>query len=191
MGKIVRNSTENNKTGYVVKPIAEKDIEKQADFGTFVIARTKDRIAYTNHVGYTVITKPYTTTPEGEATELSLYVWLNYVLEMKEYLDKHKDEQYEDLGVTCAEWLETLKIVTEANITRPCVVFTDSEYAMLEADRHIKWLGEKSQQLMKAMSDPAPEEDEKANAEEFGRAIDAENAAQIIAQESGDAVEDQ
>lgn len=187
MAKSIANKkTVNNKAGYIVKPIAAKDIVKQADFGTFKITKTKECIAYTNYVGYVVITKPYTTTPEGKATELSLYAWLNYVLDIKEYLDAHKDEPFEDLGVTCGEWLETLKFVTEANITKPCVVFTDSNYAMQEADRHIKWLDEKSKQLMEAMSAPAPEEDEKANAEEFGRAIDAENAAAILDMEKAD-----
>lgn len=180
MAKVASKRTVNNKAGYVVKPITAKDIEKQADFGTFKITRTKECIAYTNYVGYSVITKPYTTTPEGNATELSLYAWLNYVLDIKEYLDAHKDELYEDLGVTCGQWLETLKLVTEANITKPCVVFTDSNYAMEEANRHIKWLDEKSKQLMTAMSEPTPGEDEKANAEEFGRAIDAENAANVL-----------
>lgn len=177
MGKTANKKTVNNKAGYVVKPIVEKDIIKHTDFGVFKITKTRDCIAYTNYVGYTVITKPYTTTPEGTSTELSLYAWLNYVLESKDDLEAHRDEPYENLGVTCGEWLETLKIVTEANITKPCVVFTDSDYAMIEADRHIKWLNEKSRQLMKAMSAPALEEDEKANAEEFGRAIDMENAA--------------
>lgn len=180
MAKVANKKTVNNKAGYVLKPIAVKDIEKQADFGTFKITRTKECIAYTNYVGYSVITKPYTTTPEGNATELSLYAWLNYVLDSKEYLDAHKEEPYEDLGVTCGQWLETLKLVTEANITKPCVVFTDSNYAMEEANRHIKWLDEKSKLLMKTMSEPAPEEDEKAVAEEFGRAIDAENAANVL-----------
>lgn len=185
MGKTRKNREHTgNPTGYIVKPITEKDSVKHTDFGVFKITKTKDSIAYTNHVGYTVITKPYTTTPQGKATELSLYAWLNYVLEIKDYLDEHKDEPYEDLGVTCAEWLETLKIVTEANITKPCVVFTDSDYAMKEADNHIKWLNEKSRQLMESMSAPVPEEDEKANAEEFGRAVDAENAARTWEQES-------
>lgn len=184
--KIANKKTVDNHLGYVVKPILAKDIQKQADFGTFKITKTRECIAYTNYVGYTVITKPYTTTPEGKATELSIYAWLNYVLDIKEYLDTHKDESFENLGVTCGEWLETLKIVTEANITKPCVVFTDSNYAMDEANRHIKWLDEKSKQLMEAMSAPVSEEDEKANAEEFGRAIDAENAASILAVENAD-----
>lgn len=177
---IANKKTVNNRAGYIVKPIAVKDIEKQADFGTFKITKTRHCIAYTNYVGYAVITKPYTTTPEGKATELSMYAWLNYVLESKEYLDAHKDEPYEDLGVTCGEWLETLKVVTEANITKPCVVFTDSDYAMEEANRHIKWLNEKSKQLMAAMATPAPEEDEQTVAEEFGRAVDAETAAMLL-----------
>lgn len=119
MAKVANKKRVNNKAGYVVKPIAAKDIQKEADFGTFKITKTRESIAYTNYVGYTVITKPYTTTPEGEATELSLYAWLNYVLESKEYLDAHKDEPYEDLGVTCKQWLETLKIVTEATGIAP------------------------------------------------------------------------
>lgn len=177
------NNTKNTlkkNAGYVVKPIAVKDIDKQEDFGTFKITRTRDSIAYTNYAGYSVITRPYTTTPEGKATELSLYAWLNYVLEIKEYLDAHKDEPFEDLDATCGEWLDALKVVTEANITKPCVVFTDSNYAMEEADRHIKWLEEKSKQLMAAMSSPISEEDEKANAEEFGRAIDSDNVEKLI-----------
>lgn len=183
MANYAKKKTVNNKAGYVIKPISAKDVVKEADFGTFKITKTRECIAYTNYVGYAVITKPYTTTPYGKATELSLYAWLNYVLESKENLEAHKDEVFENLDVTCGEWLETLKLITEANITKPCVVFTDSDYAMQEADKHIKWLNEKSKQLMEAMSKPAPEEDEKANAEEFGRAKDAEMAAAVIASE--------
>jgi len=185
MGKaLASKKTVNNKAGYVVKPIAVKDIVKQADFGIFKITKTRECIAYTNYVGYSVITKPYTTTPEGEASELSLYAWLNYVLESKDYLEAHIDETYENLGVTCGDWLETIKIVTEANITKPCVVFTDSNYAIEEANKHIMWLSEKSKKLMEVMSKEAPEEDEKKNTEEFNRAIDAENVQAVLEQEA-------
>ena len=132
MGKTIANKKNvDNNAGYVVKPIAGKDIEKQADFGTFKITRTRECIAYTNYVGYSVITKPYTTTPEGKATELSLYAWLNYALEQKEYLEQHKDEKHPDLDFTNGEWLEQIKVITEANLTKPCVVFTDADYARL------------------------------------------------------------
>ena len=175
MGRIAKKKGVDNKAGYVVKPIAVKDIEKQADFGTFKITRTRECIAYTNYVGYSVITKPYTTTPEGQATKLSLYEWLNYALEMQEYLTEHKDEKNPDLDMTNGEWLEQVKIITEANLTKPCVVFTDADYATEEAIRHIKWLNEKTKQLQAAMTQTPPEEDEKKNEEEFGRAVGDEN----------------
>ena len=175
MGRIAKKKGVDNKAGYVVKPIAVKDIEKQADFGTFKITRTRDCIAYTNYVGYSVITKPYTTTPEGQATKLSLYEWLNYALEMQEYLTEHKDEKNPDLDMTNGEWLEQVKIITEANLTKPCVVFTDADYATEEALNHIKWLNEKTKQLQAAMTQTPPEEDEKKNEEEFGRAVGDEN----------------
>lgn len=176
MGKTIANKKDvNNKAGYVVKPVAVKDIEKEADFGTFKITRTRECIAYTNYVGYSVITKPYTTTPEGRATELSLYAWLNYALEQKEYLEQHKDEKHPDLDLTNGEWLEQIKVITEANLTKPCVVFTDMDYATEEALHHIKWLNEKTKQLQDAMTATPPEEDEKANEEEFDRAVGDEN----------------
>lgn len=181
MGKNKANKKNvNNKAGYVVKPIAVKDVEKEADFGTFKITRTRECIAYTNYVGYSVITKPYITTPEGKPTELSLYSWLNYALENKEYLEEHSREEYPDLGITNGEWLEQVKIITEANITKPCVVFTDTDYAVEEALRHVKWLNEKTQQLRDIMTQTPPEEDEKANEVEFGNAIMDENIREII-----------
>ena len=175
MTRIAKKKGVDNKAGYVVKPIAVKDIEKQADFGTFKITRTRDCIAYTNYVGYSVITKPYTTTPLGQATKLSLYGWLNYALEMKEYLVEHKDEDSGVGNLTNGQWLEQIKIITESNITRPCIVFTDANYAMETAQKHLNWLEEKTKQLKAAIGQTPPEEDEKKNEEEFGRAVGDEN----------------
>lgn len=175
MARIAKKKSVDNKAGYVVKPIAVKDIEKQADFGTFKITRTRDCIAYTNYVGYSVITKPYTTTPLGQATKLSLYGWLNYALEMQEYLTEHKDEMNPDVGITNGRWLELIKLITESNLTRPCVVFTDTDYALEAAERHLGWLEEKNRQLKAAIEQTPPEEDEKKNEEEFGRAVGDEN----------------
>lgn len=180
---IARKKKVNNKAGYVIKPVAVNDIVKQADFGSFKITRTRDCIAYTNHVGYSVITKPYTTTPLGQATKLSLYGWLNYALEMKEYLVEHKDEDSGVGNLTNGQWLEQIKIITESNITRPCVVFTDANYAMKAAQEHMDWLDEKLKQLRAAMTQTPPEEDEKANAVAFGEAIDTENFLNVMQQE--------
>lgn len=164
---------------YVVQPITEEEIEAQADFGTFKITRTKSAIAYTNYAGYTVITKPYTTTPEGKAGELSLYSWLNYCIEAKGQLSADPEAFSSVPDVTNEDWLESIKIITEANITKPCVVFTDLDYAMQEAVKHIDWLNEMSGTLLDAMSKTPPEEDEKANAEAFGEAVDTENFSNV------------
>ena len=303
---IARKTKVNNKAGYVIKPVAVKDIVKQADFGSFKLTITKDCACYTNYLGYSVITKPYTTTPEGKATELSLYSWLKYAIEQKEYLEQHKDEpldpddkfncefwlpslvsadmqlcgedygvysqddfddaeicfsdvyiylrkymdifnehynepfgktnikggkwmeyynenedilkkaydarnEYEELqendseetspqilearqkyleydkpfsGVmTCGKLLEQIKIITEANITKPCVVFTDANYAAEEASRHMDWLIKKTDELKNSMTTTPPEEDEKANAVAFGEAIDTENFLNVMQQE--------
>ena len=94
---------------------------------------------------------------------------------MQEYLTEHKDEKNPDLDMTNGEWLEQVKIITEANLTKPCVVFTDADYATEEALNHIKWLNEKTKQLKAAMTQTPPEEDEKKNEEEFGRAVGDEN----------------
>ena len=69
---------------YEVRPVTESDIVKQDDFGTFRIIKTPWNIIYTNYVGYTVMTTPYTTTPQGRSGKLSLYEWLEYVLNSKE-----------------------------------------------------------------------------------------------------------
>ena len=184
MGRIAKKKKIVNEAGYVVVPIAMSDIEKQEDFGTFTITRTKYCIAYTNHVGYTVITKPYTTTPEAKGTNLSLYTWLNYVLDTKDYLDAHKDEKYENSDITNGQFLEVLKVVTEANITKPCVVFTNIDYAMEEANKHIVWLDNMAKELQYAMSKTPHEEDVKANEEAFGEAIASENLVSIIKEEN-------
>lgn len=180
---IARKKKVNNKAGYVIKPVAVNDIVKQADFGSFKLTITKDCACYTNYLGYSVITKPYTTTPEGKATELSLYAWMAYAVDNKDYLEAHKDDIHPELGIKNGEWLESIKIITEANITKPCVVFTDANYAAEEASRHMDWLIKKTDELKNSMTTTPPEEDEKANAVAFGEAIDTENFLNVMQQE--------
>ena len=55
------------------------------------------------------------------------------------------------------------------------MVFTDADYAMEEALNHIKWLNDKAKLLQDTMTVTPPEENEKANEEEFGRAVGNEN----------------
>ena len=171
---------------YEVRPVTESDIVKQEDFGTFRIIKTPWNIIYTNYVGYTVMTAPYTTTPQGRSGKLSLYEWLEYVLNSKEEFLSRKDEILNELGITYGEWLEHMKEMTEAVMTKPCVVFTDLDYAVKEATEHIKWLESKSKELMEAMSTPVTEESEddvKKNAEHDAEAIATENFLETLKEE--------
>lgn len=174
------NKEKERRVEYIVTPVTEDEVEKRADYGTFVITKTKKEIVFTNYTGYTVITRPYTTTPEGKAGTLSLYAWLDYAINVSDELGQKKSEPYEDTGITNGEWLDIVKLTTEANITRPCVVFTDIDYAMQAANSHIEWLADMSKKLLDAFTTPPPEEDEKANAEEFGQRLAAENLAEVM-----------
>ena len=120
------------------------------------------------------------TSLEGKAGESSLYSWLNYALEMHEELTEHKDEINPQLGVKNEDWLNAVKIITEANMTRPCVVFTDTDLAVSEANRHMQWLDEKMKLLYKTMQAEPPAADPKADAEEFSKAIAQENLENVL-----------
>ena len=73
-----------------------------------------------------------------------------------------------------------------AVMTKPCVVFTDLDYAVNEATEHIKWLESKSKELMEAMNTPVTEESEediKKNAEHDAEAIATENFLETLKEE--------
>ena len=184
MTRIAKKKGVDNKAGYVVKPIAVKDIEKEADFGTFKITRTRECIAYTNHVGYAVIVTPWTTTPECNPAQTSLYEWLNYVLENKEYYEAHKDELIEGTDVTYGQFLWTLDVTTQANMTTPCIAFASYDIAVERANEFIAKMKDFGVKLKETMNTPPPEEDEKANAVEFGRAIADENLRNVLSSEN-------
>ena len=172
MAKTLANKKDvNNKAGYVVKPIAVKDIEKEADFGTFKITRTRECIAYTNYVGYSVIVKPWTTTAECVPTQVSLYEWLNIVLNYKDYLEANKDKPFEETEITCGEFLWTLETLTKANMETPCIAFASYDIAVSRTNEFLQKLKDLGVKLNEVMNTPPPEEDEKANAVEFGRAV--------------------
>lgn len=162
-----------------IRGIKKEEIVKQTDFGTFVITEAKHCITFHNHTGYTVTTRPYTVTPMGKATEWSLYRWLKYISDIKDYLEQHPNEEFEDTGITCEDFLFAIKTITETNLTKPTVVFTDYEYAQEEALKYIEWLKVKQQQLLDTMNAEAPEEDEAANAEFEGQRMMAEELSEL------------
>lgn len=154
--------------GYIIN-IKESDIVKKADFGHFTITKTAEEIIFSNYTGYMVICKPYVAVPQGGVGKNSLYAWLDFVIEMYDSLKDKKDEINPSLGVKNIDFLFSLEIITEANMTHPCVAFVDSEHASKEAIRHMDWMDEHLKKLKEVMDTTPPDEDEKANVEEFYR----------------------
>lgn len=160
-----KKSVDNTLGEMYIRGIKKEEIVKQVDFGTFVVTQAKHCIIFHNYTGYTITTRPYTATPMGKATEWSLYRWLKYISDIKEYLEAHPNEEFEETGITCEDFLFSIKTITETNLLKPSVVFTDYNYALEEALKYIEWLAEKQQQLLETIEAEAPEEDEAANAE--------------------------
>ena len=85
-----------------------------------------------------------------------------------------------ETGSTNLEFLDGMKVVTEANLIKPMAVFTDIDEAQKEAENYLKWMEKQMKDLDKAMSTTPPEEDLKANAEFEQKAIMAEEAKEVF-----------
>jgi hypothetical protein len=157
--------SENKKLPTILLYRGEK-IKERCDFTTFEIIITTRRAIYKNHVGYMVSTTPYAVASDGKAHEASLYAWLINLVNTQKAFRGHEKEQYLDSDITKGEILLTDKIITEANLTKPMAVFTNLDYATKAASEYIQWLNEQQKKLEDTMSEKAPEEDAKIDAEE-------------------------
>lgn len=164
--------------------IRNSEITEQENFGSFEVIKTKRGIMFKNYNGYHVWTTPYAVGTDGKAHETSLYSWLDELLKLKKaFVGRENEKIIEGSEATKGDLLESARIATEANLVRPMVVFTDRDYAYEEAQRYIDWMKEQMEALQKAAETPAPEEDEKANAE-FNAKVDAyETMHQMIQEE--------
>ena len=66
---------------------------------------------------------------------------------------------------TNKEFVDGMKVLTEANLVKPMTVFTDINEAQKEAENYMKWMEGQMKDLDKAMNTTPPEEDLKTNAE--------------------------
>lgn len=78
------------------------------------------------------------------------------------------------------EFLDGMKVLTEANLIKPMAVFTDINEAQKEAENYMKWIEQQMNDLNKAMNTTPSEEDLKANAEFEQKAIMAEEAKEVF-----------
>lgn len=172
--------------------IRSSEITEQENFGSFEVIKTKRGIMFKNYNGYHVWTTPYAVGTDGKAHETSLYKCLDELLQMKKTFKGHESEELAELdgekGTTKGDLLDAYKIVIEANLTRPMVVFIDRDYAFEEAARYIDWMKKQMEELQKASTTTPPDEDEKANAE-YNAKVEAYETMQQMIQEEENAGE--
>lgn len=172
--------TENKETKGFEFIIEEKDVLERENFGSFEIVVFKQGICFKNYTGYKVFTTPYAVGLDGVAHETSLYAWLKYMVDFKKSIKGKENEMFGETTSTNKEFLDGMKVLTEANLIKPMAVFTDIDEAQKEAENYMKWMEGQMKDLNKAMNTTPPEEDLKANAEFEQKVIMAEEAKEVF-----------
>ena len=160
--------------------IEEKDVLERENFGSFEIVITKGYAWFKNYTGFRAFTTPYAVGLDGVAHETSLYAWLKYMVDFKKSIKDKENEMFGETTSTNKEFLDGMKVLTEANLIKPMAVFTDINEAQKEAENYIKWMEGQMKDLNKAMNTTPPEEDLKANAEFEQKVIMAEEAKEVL-----------
>lgn len=160
--------------------LSEKDLLEKEEFGSFYIEIYKTGIMFSNYTGFRVFTTPYAVGLDGVAHETSLYAWLKYMVDFKKSIKDKENEMFGETTSTNKEFLDGMKVLTEANLIKPMAVFTDINEAQKEAENYIKWMEGQMKDLNKAMNTTPPEEDLKANAEFEQKVIMAEEAKEVF-----------
>lgn len=160
--------------------IKESDVLERENFGSFEIVVFKQGICFKNYTGYKVFTTPYAVGLDGVAHETSLYAWLRYMVDFKKSIKGKENEMFGETTSTNKEFLDGMKVLTEANLIKPMTVFTDINDAQKEAENYMKWMEGQMKDLNKAMNTTPPEEDLKANAAFEQKAIIAEEAEEMF-----------
>lgn len=160
--------------------IEEKDVLERENFGSFEIVITKGYACFKNYTGFRVFTTPYAVGLDGVAHETSLYAWLKYMVEFKKSIKGKENEMFGGTTSTNKEFLNGMKVLTEANLIKPMAVFTDINEAQKGAENYMKWMEGQMKDLNKAMNTTPPEEDLKANAEFEQKVIMAEEAKEVF-----------
>ena len=133
------------------------DLVEKVHFGAFAVVMTTRGALFETYTGYHVWTTPYSSGIGGETREKSLYAWLRNLVDFKKMAEGHEREPFPrsdggDGEMTKGDVLETMKVMTEANLTRPMVIFTSADRAMEAAVEHVKWLREMADKLQDSVS---------------------------------------
>lgn len=177
MAMIAKKKKVDNKAGLIVlvRGIDRSKVEKVQDFGRFLVVLLKDSAVYHSYTGFEIRCNAWCRGMSSETKRASLYEWLVNLVGMKEACIKHGKENYPETGMSYNDLLDTMVIVTEANLTHPITAFTDVDEAAKFANEYIAWLGDKMKELGDTMDKEAKEESSEDLKKDFEHGLEAIN----------------
>lgn len=143
----------------------------------------KDEAIFHTHIGLEVRCKRWVTNLEGKANDASLFMWLANLVDMKHETKGKENLQFPGTDTTYADMLDSMIIMTEANLCHPTTAFVDMDEAVKFANERLKWLLTKSKELENTINTAVKEESEedlKKNFEDGQEAIIAEQVAKEL-----------
>lgn len=187
MAMTAKKKKVDNKAGLVglVRGIDKSKVEKVQDFGRFLVVLLKDSAVYHSYTGFEVRCNAWCRGMASETKRASLYEWLVNLVGMKEACVKHGKESYPETGMSYSDLLDTMIIMTEANLTHPITAFTDVDAAAKFANDYITWLGEKMKELGDTIDKETTDESTESLKKDFehgANVINNEHAGELLKQ---------
>lgn len=185
MAKVASKKTVDNKAGLLktIEGIDRKKVVCVEDFGRFIVVILKDEAIFHTHIGLEVRCKRWVTNLEGKANDASLFMWLANLVDMKHETKGKENLQFPGTDTTYADMLDSMIIMTEANLCHPTTAFVDMDEAVKFANERLNWLLTKSKELENTINTAVKEESEedlKKNFEDGQEAIIGEQVAKEL-----------
>lgn len=155
--KTLKNEHLLNTIGGIVNKEDVKDIE---DFGRYLVVILKDGCIFHTYSGLEIRAKAYVTDLTGNVAKASLYSWLVNLVDMKHETEGKEKEIFPETDVTYADVLDSMCIITEANLCHPITAFIDMDEATKFTTGRIKYLTDMQKKLEEAVNTPVKEETE-------------------------------
>lgn len=181
MARIAKKKTVDNNAGLLntISGLDRKKVKEVADFGGFYVVLLKDEAIFRTHAGFEIRCKAWIRNMDGTVADTSLYAWLTNLVAMKNEIKGKEKEIFPETDVTNQDVLDSMVIMTEANLTYPMAAFTDSDRAAKFANEHLAWLRQKSEELEAAMNALVAEETEDDLKKNFAHGEEAVLAEQV------------
>lgn len=185
MAKVASKKTVDNNAGLLktIEGIDRKKVVCVEDFGRFIVVLLKDEAIFHTHIGLEVRCKRWVTNLEGKANDASLFMWLANLVDMKHETKGKENLKFPETDTTYADMLDSMIIMTEANLCYPTTAFVDMDEAVRFANERLNWLLTKFKELEKTINTAVKEESEedlKKNFEDGQEAIITEQVAKEL-----------